>query len=37
VALLLLTPALSFGQDAELEGVVKDQSGAVVPGASITL
>ena len=37
VALLLLTPALCFGQDAELEGVVKDQSGAIVPGASITL
>ena len=37
VALLVLTPALAFGQDAELEGVVKDQSGAVVPGASITL
>src|SRR6188474_2528674 len=37
LAFLLLTPALAFSQDAELEGVVKDQSGAVVPGASITL
>ena len=37
MALLLLAPALAFSQDAELEGVVKDQSGAVVPGASITL
>src|SRR6185436_937430 len=37
LALLLLTPALAFAQDAELEGVVKDQSGAVVSGASITV
>jgi carboxypeptidase family protein len=36
-AFLLLWPALAFAQDAELQGVIKDQSGAIVPGASVTI
>src|SRR5712691_4665974 len=36
-AFLLLWPALAAAQDAELRGVIKDQSGAVVPGASVTI
>ncbi len=36
-ALLLLWPALAAAQDAELRGVITDQSGAVVPGASVTI
>src|ERR1041384_7695480 len=35
--ILLLRPAISAAQDAELQGVVKDQSGAVVPGATVTI
>lgn len=36
IGFLLLFPALAAAQDAELRGVVKDQSGAIVPGASVT-
>ena len=36
-AFLLLWPSLAFAQDAELRGVIKDQSGAIVPGASVTI
>ena len=34
--LVLICPAFAAGQDAELRGVVKDESGAIVPGASVT-
>src|SRR5437667_3823454 len=37
LAFLLLWPTLAAAQDAEVQGVVKDQSGAVVPGASVTI
>ncbi len=36
-AFLLLWPTLAFAQDAELRGVIRDQSGAIVPGASVTV
>ena len=36
-SILLLWPAISSAQDAELQGVVRDQSGAVVPGATVTI
>src|SRR2546423_846124 len=35
--LLLLWPVLVFAQDAEVQGVINDQSGAIVPGASVTI
>ena len=35
--LVVLASATAFAQDAELQGVVRDQSGAVVPGASVTI
>src|ERR1700752_923388 len=34
---LLLFPAGAAAQDAQLQGVVKDQSGAVIPGASVSV
>src|SRR5205814_2072188 len=38
VAVLLgLSPAVASAQDAQLQGVINDQSGAVVPGASVTI
>ena len=37
LALSLLSPDLVTAQDAELYGVVTDQSGAVVPGATVTV
>lgn len=37
LALLCLAPGLSFGQQATLQGQVRDQSNAVVPGATITV
>jgi Carboxypeptidase regulatory-like domain/TonB dependent receptor-like, beta-barrel len=33
----LFGPAMAWGQDASIEGVVKDQSGAVVPGAEVSV
>ena len=35
--LAILAPATASAQDAELQGIVRDQSGAVVPGASVTI
>ena len=34
--LVFCAPAFAAAQDAELRGIVRDQSGAVVPGASVT-
>src|SRR5436189_3901679 len=36
-ALVVLAPVAASAQDAELQGVVRDQSGAVVPGASVAI
>src|ERR1041384_1158107 len=36
-ALLVVWPALASAQDAQLQGTLTDQSGAVVPGASVTI
>src|SRR5581483_702688 len=36
-ALLLACAASASAQDAEVHGIVRDTSGAVVPGASVTL
>ncbi len=35
--LVLMLPVGAFAQDADLRGVVKDQSGALVPGVSVTV
>jgi len=35
--IVMVVPATAFAQDAELRGVVKDESGGVVPGASISI
>src|SRR5436190_3034309 len=36
-ALLALWPSLASAQDAQLQGTIKDLSGAIVPGASVTI
>jgi len=36
-ALVVLLPAAAAAQDAELRGVVTDESGGIVPGASVTV
>jgi len=36
IAVLLLVPAMSFAQDATLSGTVRDSSGGVLPGVTVT-
>src|SRR6476660_538380 len=36
IAVLLIVPATSYAQDATLSGTVKDTSGGVLPGVTVT-
>src|SRR5262245_1289878 len=36
IAVLLMIPAMSFAQDATLSGTVRDSSGGVLPGVTVT-
>ena len=36
IAVILIIPAMSFAQDATLSGTVKDSSGGVLPGVTLT-